>query len=213
VTDPIAVLRAIIRDELAGLRLPEIAVVTSAFPREGEGDTPNHQASVKLREGDGLELRQVPIATPHVGEVSAPQPGELVLLAYVGGDANRPVIAGRLYSEKARVPLHAASGWRVEAPLGGTTSIAIDKDANVVVTAGKTVLTVRKDGNIEIAGEADLKIEAKGKIEISCTDAKIAASGNIELGEGGAGVITEASHKCYFTGKPLKPSQTVKAKG
>jgi hypothetical protein len=38
---------------------------------------------VQLREG-GLELRKVPIATPHVGMASAPQVGDLVLLNYVG---------------------------------------------------------------------------------------------------------------------------------
>ena len=38
------------------------------------------------------------------------------------------------------------------------------------------------------------------------------ASGNVDLGKDGAGVITEKSHKCYFTGKALVPSGTVKAK-
>lgn len=216
-TDPIDILRAVVRDELRALRLPDIAIVTSAFPRAAEGDKPNHECSVRLREAgpgesEGLELRRVPIATPHIGMVSAPEPGELVLLLYVNGDPNRPVVAGRLHSEKARAPLHAAKEWRVESPFAGTTSIALDKEESVVVTAGKTVVTIRKDGAVEIAGEADLKIEVKGKAEITCTDAAIKASGKIELGEGGSGVITEQSHKCYFTGKALKPSQNVLAK-
>jgi hypothetical protein len=212
-TDPVSIIRAIVRDELAALRLPDIAVVTSAFPHTGEGDKHNHECSVKLRGEDGIELRKVPIATPHVGMVSAPEAGELVLVAYVGGDPNRPVVAGRFYSEKARPPLHEAKEWRLAAPPGGTTSIAIDKEESVVVTAGATVVTVRKDGNVEVKGKADLKVEVKGKVEITCTDCKIDASGNIDLGDGGAGVITEQSHKCYFTGKALVPSKTVKAKG
>ena len=40
---------------------------------------------MKLREGE-LELRKVPIATPHVGMVSAPAVGDLVMLTYVGGE-------------------------------------------------------------------------------------------------------------------------------
>src|SRR4051794_26413521 len=147
-TDPVSIIRAIVRDELAALRLPDIAVVTSAFPHTAESDKNNHECSVKLREG-GLELRKVPIATPHVGMVSAPQPGELVLLAYVDGDPNRPVVAGRFSSDKARPPLHEAKEWRVVAPSGGKTSIAIDKDESVVVTAGGTVVTVKKDGDVE----------------------------------------------------------------
>jgi phage baseplate assembly protein gpV len=211
-TDPVSIIRAIVKDELAALRLPDIAVVTSAFPHTDDNDKHNYECSVKLRES-GLELRKIPIATPHIGMASAPQPDELVLVAYVGGDPNNPVILGRLYSEKAPPPKHEAKEWWLAAPFGGTTSIAIDKDESVVVTAGKTVVTVKKDGNVEVKGEADLTVEVKGKVEVKCTDCKIDASGNIDLGDGGAGVITEKSHKCYFTGKALVPSQTVKAKG
>jgi phage baseplate assembly protein gpV len=211
-SDAAAAIRAIVRDELAALRLPDLAVVTSVFAHSGDDDGHNHECNVQLREGS-LELRKVPIATPHVGMVSAPQVGDLVLLAYVGGDPNRAVVVGRLYSEKANPPKHEENEWRVESPLAGASSIAIDKDESVVVTAGKTIVTVKKDGAIEVAGEADLKIEVKGKVQLKCTDCKIDASGNIDLGDGGAGVITEASHKCYFTGKALVPSKTVKAKG
>jgi len=211
-SDAAAAIRAIVRDELAALRLPDLAVVTSVFAHTGDDDGHNHECNVQLREGS-LELRKVPIATPHVGMVSAPQVGDLVLLAYVGGDPNRAVVVGRLYSEKANPPKHEENEWRVESPLAGASSIAIDKDESVVVTAGKTVVTVKKDGAIEVAGEADLKIDVKGKVQLKCTDCKIDASGNIDLGDGGAGVITEASHKCYFTGKALVPSKTVKAKG
>jgi phage baseplate assembly protein gpV len=211
-TDAVEAIRAIVRDELAALRLPDLAVVTSVFAHSGDDDGHNHECNVQLREGS-LELRKVPIATPHVGMVSAPAVGDLVLLAYVGGDPNRAIVVGRLYSEKANPPKHEENEWRVEAPLAGTSSIAIDKDGSVVVSAGKTIVTVKKDGAIEVAGEADVKIEVKGKVELKCTDCKIDASGNIDLGDGGAGVITEASHKCYFTGKALVPSKTVKAKG
>ena len=211
-SDAVEAIRAIVRDELAALRLPDLAVVTSVFAHSGDDDGHNHECNVQLREGS-LELRKVPIATPHIGMVSAPAVGDLVLLAYVGGDPNRAIVVGRLYSEKANPPKHEENEWRVEAPLAATSSIAIDKDGSVVVSAGKTIVTVKKDGAIEVAGEADLKIEVKGKVELKCTDCKIDASGNIDLGDGGAGVITEDSHKCYFTGKALVPSKTVKAKG
>ncbi|MBE0619446.1 MAG: hypothetical protein IH605_02530 [Burkholderiales bacterium] len=210
--DPVAIIRAIVRDEMQSLRLGDLAVVTSVFPHSGDDDGNNYECNVKLREGE-LELRKVPIATPHVGMVSAPAVGDLVLITYVGGDPNRPIVVGRLYSEKANPPLHEENEWRVESPLQSTTSIAIDKDESVVVSAGKTIVTIKKDDAIEIVGETDLKIEVKGNVELKCTDCKIDASGNIDLGDGGAGVITEESHKCYFTGKALVPSKTVKAKG
>jgi hypothetical protein len=211
-SDPIAIIRAIVRDELQALRLGDIGVVTRVFAHGGEDDGHNYECHVKLREGD-LELRHVPIATPHIGMASAPAVDDLVLLTYIGGDPQRPIIAGRLYSDAAKPPLHEESEWRVEAPLQGKSSLAIDKEGALVFTAGKTVLTLRQDGSVEIQGEEDLKIEVKGNVALKCGDCKIDASGNIELGAGGGGVITENSHKCYFTGAALIGSQTVKAKG
>jgi len=212
VSDPVTMIRAIVQDELRALRLGDIGVVTSAFPHTTADDVNNYECSVKLRDAN-LELRKVPIATPHVGLASAPAAGELVLILYVGGDPNRPVIAGRFYSDEVRPPLHEAGEWRVESPPAGKTSIAIDKDQSVVATAGKTQITLKQDGSIEIKGEADLAIEVKGNVQLKCAECTIDASGNINLGKDGAGVITEKSHKCYITGKALVPSQSVRAKG
>ena len=209
--DPVSIIRAIVRDELKSLRLGDLAVVTSVFPH-AQGDANNYECSVKLREGD-LELRRVPMATPHIGMVSAPRVGDLVLVSYVGADPNRPIVVGRLHSDKANPPEHAENEWRVRAPFEGETEIAIDKDESIVLTAGKTVVTVEKDGAVGITGEADLKIEVKGNVDLKCKDCKIDASGNVDLGSGGAGIITESSHKCYFTGMALKGSKSVKAKG
>jgi hypothetical protein len=224
-TSPI-LLRTLIREELQALRLADIAVVTAVFPHE-EGDTNNCECNVRLRES-GLELHKVPVAVPHIGMVSAPEEGDLVLLSYVHGDPNRAVVVGRLYSDKKNPPVHALHEWRVGSPLQGKTSLAIDKEESLVLTAGKTQVTIRQDGNIEISGEADLQIEVKGNAELKCTDCSVEAtgnteikcvdcavdaSGNIDLGLGGTGVITQGTHKCYFTGQPLIPSQTVKAKG
>ncbi len=210
--DIVNIIRTIVRDELKSVRLGDIALVTSVFPHTGEDDGNNYECNVKLREGE-LELRKVPIATSHIGMVSAPRVNDLVLVSYVGGDANRPIVVGRLYSDEANPPLHEENEWRVESPYQGEASVAIDKDQSIVITAGKNVVTVKKDDVIEIVGEADLKIEVKGNVELKCADCKIDASGNIDLGDGGAGVITDQSHKCYFTGAPLVGSQTVKAKG
>lgn len=207
----VSILRAIVRDELKSLRLGDLAVVTAVYPHADEGDAHNHECDVRLREGP-LELKRVPLATPHVGQVSPPRVGDLVFLSYVGGDANRPIIMGRLYSDQARPPVHQEDEWRVESPPGGT-SLALDAEGSFVVTAGETVLTVRKDGSVELVGKEDLKLEVKGNVALQCQDCTVDASGNVELGTGGTGIITEGSHKCYFTGAPLVGSKSVKAKG
>ena len=101
----IPLLRAIIQDELRALRLGDVGVVSKNEPHTGDGDAHNHTCDVKLRDQD-VELKKVPICAPHLGVVSAPQVGELVLLSYVGGDPSRPIVIGRLYSDEFRPPLH-----------------------------------------------------------------------------------------------------------
>lgn len=210
-SDLIDIIRAVVRDELKSLRLGDLAVVQDVFPH-ADGDSNNYECNVKLREAQ-LELRKVPIATPHLGMVSAPRVGDLVLVSYVAGDPQRPIVVGRLYTDEAAPPVHDQDEWRVHAPYGGETSIAIDKDQSVVITAGETTVTIKKSDVVAVKTQKDLTVEAQGNVQIQCQDCKIAASGNVDLGDGGGGVITTASHKCYYTGAPLVGSQTVKAKG
>lgn len=210
-SDLIDIVRAIVRDELRGLRLGDLGVVTSVFPH-AEGDTHNHECNLKLRESD-LELRKVPIATPHVGMVSAPRVGDLVLVTYVGGDANRPIVIGRLYSDEANPPEHEETELVIAAPFDAETSLRIDAEESIVATSGKNVVTIKKDGDIEVSGEAELKITVSGNANVTCADCTIDASGEINLGTGGTPVITEGSHKCYYSGAPLVGAPSVKAKG
>lgn len=210
-TDPIAIIRALVKEELRNLQLGDIAVVTSVFPHTDEGDAHNYECNVKLR-GSELELRKVPIATPHIGWVNTPTVGDLVLLTYVGGDANRAIVVGRLYSDEARPPVHNENEYRLEVPHKGKTSITINKDGDLILETGKTQVTLHIDDSIEIVSEKDLKLEVKGNVNLKCTDCKIDASGKVELGLGGSGVITETSHKCYFTGNALVGSKNVKSK-
>jgi phage gp45-like len=210
-TDALAIIRALIQQELRGLQLGDIAEVTSVFPHADEGDAHNYECNVKLR-GSELELRKVPMATPYIGWVSTPNIGDLVLLTYLGGDANRAIIIGRLYSDEARPPIYDENEYRIEVPHKGKTSITINKDGDLILETGKTKVTLHIDDSIEIVGEKDLKLEVKGNVALKCTDCTIDASGKIDLGTGGSGVITETSHKCYFTGNALVGSKNVKSK-
>lgn len=204
-------LRALIRDELRCLRLGDLAVVTSAFPH-AEGDEHNFEVSVKLRESE-LELRKVPMCTPHIGMASPPAVGELVLVTYVGGDANRPLILGRLYSDEHNPPEHAEAEWTVHSTLEGKTSLTLNKDGDVVAAAGETTLTLKKDGDIlAVAGKTTLTLKKDGDIEIvSGADLKIGtegalkidAKGDVALSAGGD-VKIKASGKAAIKGSAVE---------
>lgn len=210
-SDIIGILRAIVRDEFRTLQFGDVAVVAKAYAR-AQGDEHNHECDVRLRES-GLELKQVPIATPHIGMASPPQEGDLVYISYVGGDPNRPIVLGRLYSEQRNPPVHALGELHIVSKADGKASIVIDKDESVIVSSGTAVVTIRKDDTVSIRAKKDLCIEVEGNVQIQCKDCKIDASGSIDLGGDGGGVITTKSHKCYFTGAALVGSSTVKAKG
>lgn len=95
----------------------------------------------------------------------------------------------------------------------GKTKLTMScKDEEVLVEAGKSKLTIKQDGDVVVESEANINITSKTDTTIKCINCKIDASGNIDLGQGGTGVVTVASHKCFFTGAPHVGSATVKAK-
>ena len=212
-SDVVDIIRAIVRDEMASLRLGDIAEVTAVYAHATPIDGANHECDVTMRETD-VTLTRVPMTTPHIGMVSTPNVGDLVLISYVNGDANRPIIVGRLYHATSNPPVHAEGEWRVEAgpPAPTPSAIAIDDAGTVVVTAGITEVKVDPTGAVEISSATDLSVDVKGNVSLSCINCSIDAMGTIDLGSGGGGVITTTSHKCYFTGAPLIGSLTVTAK-
>ncbi len=78
----------------------------------------------------------------------------------------------------------------------------------LLVEAEKARIKIDQAGKIEVETDVD--------IEITCKDCKVNASGNIDLGENGAGIVTGGPAgtlpACFVTGAPIPCSATVKAK-
>ena len=178
-------IRAIVRDQIAGIRLTELAVVQDQHPHADEGDTDNFACTVTLRDS-GIVLKQVPVATGHIGAAWIPNVGDLVMVQFVGGDVHAPVITGRLYNDQDRpppngdgkavlhVPLGAGDADAVHAELhsgdtralsmklgsGLTVTLQDDDPAVKVEVGGNPVLTIGQDGSVSIANGQ--KVEIKG---------------------------------------------------
>jgi phage baseplate assembly protein gpV len=183
--DVMTMLRAIVRDELTRVRSPEIGVVTSLYAREDDGNDGNHQVNVKLC-ASGVELQRVPILVSRAGWSSLPNEGDLMLVAFVGGDLNAPVAVGTLYSDQAHPPVAkphevvyvapdeddtAVRRMHVELANGNTFTI---KDETVEVAMGGTTITVKKDGDVQITAAGAVTISADG-------DLSLTASGNVSI--------------------------------
>jgi len=204
----IEVIRKIIEDEIGKLHVAELGVVTSIFPHTSESDKENYECNVKLKHKD-LELRKVPVATQHIGLANTPNVGDLVLITFLNGNINAPVVIGRLYTDEDRPPTNkeeeivyippyseASDLRRIHMEFPGGIILSI-KDNEVSVEAGKTTLKLNRDGDINIESNAkvnlkttgDLNIDSNAKVNLkamgdmsfSATNLKIESQGTFEV--------------------------------
>jgi phage baseplate assembly protein gpV len=207
VTAPLSTLRALVREEQTRLRFPELGVVTQVFPKSSDGGKENHQVAVSLP-SSGVELLRANVAVARVGLAALPRVGDLVLVVFVDGDLNAPIVVGSLYDNtnhppKAeadevvyQVPDGAASGVRrlhVELPSGAT--VTIDDDTLSIVFGGTSVevkrdgdVTVQSAANVSITASGDLTLEAQGNVGIKAAG-KLDLSG-VELTAQGTGAAS-----------------------
>lgn len=199
-------IQRIVREELARQRTAELAVVQEQHPHATDGDDDNYACTVVLRDS-GLVLRRVPVATQTIGAASIPAVGELVLVAFVGGDLNAPVIVGRLYNDEDRPPVNGDGRAVLHLPLGAADGEAVhlelhsgdrrelaltlgsglaltlrddDPVVELIVDGGKATLAVDRDGAVRLETGGDLSIQA-GKIEIGGSEITVEASGTLDL--------------------------------
>lgn len=185
-TSPLATMRALVREEHDRRRFPELGLVTQVFSKGDEGGKENHQVGIKLP-ASGVELLWAPVAVGRLGLSALPRVGDMVLVVFVNGDINSPIVVGSLYDYQQhppkatgdevvyQVPDDAASGVRrlhIELPSGATLTMDDDK---LSVVYGSTKLDVNRDGSVEIESgssvsiksSSDLTLEAQGNISIS----------------------------------------------
>ena len=97
-------IRKIVEDEIRKLHLCEVGEITSYFHIRKGSDKDNYECNVRLKDKE-VELRKVPVATSHIGLAHIPHVGDLVLLSFINGDINAPIITGRLYNSEHRPPV------------------------------------------------------------------------------------------------------------
>ena len=184
-TSLVPTLRALIREELTRYRMPELGVVSSVFSKADDSNDGNHQVNVTLR-GSGLDLQRVGVAVDRAGWSSLPRMGDVVVIAFLDGDLNSPIVLGSVYDNTVRPPKAAAldvvyqppddedsSVRRFHVELPGGCSITYT-DEKLSVTSGSTEVVVEKDGDVSVKSAGNLKLESQGDISLE-------ASGNLTL--------------------------------
>jgi len=207
----VEVIRKIVEAEIRKIHVAELGVVTSIFPHASDGDKDNYECNVKLK-NTGLELQKVPVATQHIGLAHIPKVDEMVLVTFLNGDINAPILIGRMYTAEDRPPANDGEEiiyippysenadlrrLHMELPSGIILSVT---DDILNVEAGKTMLKINRDGDIEVESNEKVSITASGemifnadKITIeSKQDMNITAGTNATI-KGESGVKMESS--------------------
>lgn len=174
-------IQAIIRQEMARVRVADLGVVEAVGPHRDAQDRDNYGCDVRLK-NSGLLLRRVPIATQHIGTASIPNVGDLVLLTYDKGDVNQPVVIGRLYSDADRPPLNDGREIVTRLPLAEPDD--------------RTIRTVMRNVAANTPPR-EMLLEMPPRITVRVTDGTVrATAGNTEmkLDQPGAGGGTVTVH-------------------
>lgn len=191
-------IQQIVREEVSRVRTAELATVQKQHPHSSSGDSDNYACTVVLRDS-GIVLARVPVATERIGSASIPAVGELVLVQFLNGDINAPVIVGRLYNDADRPPPNDDGQAILHLPLGASDDQAVHVEVHsdtrkAIVKLGSGLdLTVQDDDpvvKVDVAGQAKLEIGKDGSIKIESqtaisikggSDVKIEASGQLTL--------------------------------
>jgi phage baseplate assembly protein gpV len=162
----VEIIRRVVLEELARNRGSLLGVVTTVYPHEAEDDENNYEANVRLKHED-LELRRVPIAVGHVGVAAPPRAGDLVLVQFLNGDSNQPLVTGRFYHADDRPPLHKEDEILFEQRVSDDTlnHLRFASDGSIFLQRDVT----KPEDNSE--AKASIKVDgASGDIEIKASD-------------------------------------------
>ncbi|MCK5559564.1 MAG: hypothetical protein KAJ51_03180, partial [Thermoplasmata archaeon] len=202
-------IRRIAERELGRLHMLEYGKVESVNIHSSEDDGIGYTCAVQLvgrttDDGEMLKLENVPISTSFTGKIDVPYVDDLVLVAYINGDFELPVIIGRLYSREKKPPLFEDGQHLIEIDKaryfpggpdqskidvkfvdGEQTTINIDH-SSVMVTIGNmkmTISSVAGEEKVELeAGSTKLSILMDGDISLeTSTNISIKSDGNMDL--------------------------------
>jgi hypothetical protein len=199
----VELIRRVVLEELARNRGSLLGVVTTVYPHEAEDDENNYEANVRLKHED-LELRRVPIAIGHVGVAAPPRAGDLVLVQFLNGDSNQPLVTGRFYHADERPPLHKEDEILFEqrVPDGTLNHLRFAADGSIFLqrdvtkpednSEARTSVKVETEGNVEVkVGEKitvrltlddNIQVVADGlPITVDCEDMTVTAANKMTV--------------------------------
>lgn len=158
----VEVIRNIAQMEIKKIHTTELGIVTSVFPHASDSDKDNYECNIRLKD-KGVELRKVPVATQQIGLVNILHTGDLVLVSFIGGNINSPIIVGRLYNETDRPPTSEQEEIVYKPPYTKDTSL---RRLNIVLPEGTVNVEFHDDMISVIVGKSSITATDTGEIQI-----------------------------------------------
>lgn len=150
-----------------------------------------------------------------LGVAWIPKVDSEVLVAFIDGAENRPQII-KVQQWQYIIARKGGGDSFLEFVIDNENKISLLRGRDFQITVEQNTRVNLKNGSIyelNLAEDGKLTISTQDDLQINCVKAKISASGNIDLGDGGSGVLTNQSMPvCFVTGAPIPCSQQVKAK-
>jgi phage baseplate assembly protein gpV len=202
----IEIIQRVVEQESGSRRGSALGIVSSVFAHTAEDDDNNYEINVKLKHED-LELRRVPLAVPHVGVAAPPRAGDLVLVQFIGGDLNQPVITGRFYHADDRPPLHqedevlfehrVSDGTLNQLRFASDGSIFLQRDVTKPEDNSEAKTSFKIDG---ATGEVTVKVGDDVQLELKSD--KILLKGNVEIS--GDLTVSNGSNSTKISGNTVE---------
>jgi hypothetical protein len=198
----------IARHEAAARPVSAVGIVTSVFPNEGPAD---HAVTVKLRDS-GLVLPRVAVAVGVMGFAAIPAVDDLVVVTFLEGSFDAPIVIGRLYHPDQEPPKHKAGQMVLRLP---SKSDPADLNCEIGSDPVSVLLTLPGDVKIEVleetislvVGDLSVKLEAGGGGRIT-----IAAGSTEIMMKSGSDLVMKTPSKLKIEGSEIEIAGQSKVK-
>lgn len=189
-TGIVEAVKMIVEHEMRKLHFLELGEVTSVSPHSSESDKQNYECSIRLRDTQ-VELKNVPVSTQHIGLANIVHSGDLVLISFINGDFNSPVVIGRLYNDEDRPPLSKMEEIVYQPPYTVNNQL---KRLKIVLPQGVVNITLEDNALNVIVGKSSIHANSKGEIMIrSSKSSKSKEGSQIEINNDGITIGSASS--------------------
>lgn len=232
-SDLVSLIQRVVQAEIRKHSPSAFGIVQSVHMPDAAG-TVQYACDVTLQGTDAI-YRKVPLCTGYLGHVAPPVIGDVVVLSFIGGDPDQPIIAGLVFSDAVQAPevaegemltrlphdgaddaridtlqsagMNGARTWRIELPSGPALTLT---DTTVIATLDDMTVSLDADaGHARLAtGGGTLTLTDQGDITIKGDGALTLEAGTDLTLKAGASAVLDSGG-----GAELKASGTMNING